>query len=105
MMNFRIYSSTGAWFITARLLASRYQKSTGPEKRLKVFNEVWEENDFSTPIAVNLTVHNKFYEEGIDTKSNEYATTLINCINNAQGIFNAVLLRNTDEITQYVETI
>ena len=87
--------------------ASRYsiKGNDAPEKRLKVFNEVWEENDFSTPIAVNLTVHNKFYEEGIDTKSDEYATTLIDCINNAQGIFNAILSRNTDAITQYVETI
>lgn len=87
--------------------ASRYsiRGNDAPDKRLKVFNEVWEENDFSTPIAVNLTVHNKFYEEGIDTKSNEYATTLIDCIRNAQGIFNAILSRNTDAIMQYVETI
>ena len=76
-----------------------------PEKRQKVFNEVWEENDFSIPNAINLTVHNKFYEEGIDTKSDEYATTLIDCISKVQGIFNAILSRNTDTITQYVDTI
>ena len=76
-----------------------------PDKRQKVFNEVWEENDFSVPNVINLTVHNKFYEEGIDTKSDEYATTLIDCIGKAQGIFNAILSRNTDTITQYVDTI
>ena len=87
--------------------ASRYsiKGNDDPERRSKVFNEVWEENDFSLPNAINLTVNNKFYEEGIDVKSDEYATTLIDCISNAQGIFNAILSRNTDTIRQYVEKI
>ena len=87
--------------------AARYsiKGNDAPEKRLKVFNEVWEENDFSMPNAINLTVNNKFYEEGLDVQSDEYATTLIDCIHNAQGIFNAILSRNTDAIMQYVETI
>ena len=76
-----------------------------PDKRLKVFNEVWEENDFSLPNTINLIVNNKFYEEGFDVKSDAYATTLIDCISTAQGIFNAILSRNTDTIRKFVETI
>ena len=76
-----------------------------PEKRQKVFNEVWEENDYSMPNSMNLTIHNKFYEEGIDTKSNEYATTIIDCIKRIQEVFDIILSRNTETITQYVETI
>lgn len=81
------------------------KRNDAPDKRRKVFNEVWEENDFSMPGNINLTVYNKFYEEGIDVKSDDYATTLIDCISNAQDIFKAILSRNTDAITQYVETI
>lgn len=76
-----------------------------PEKRQKVFNEVWEENDYSMPNSMNLTIHNKFYEEGLDTKSDEYTTTIIDCINRIQDIFNVILSRNTETITEYVETI
>ena len=75
------------------------------EKRLKVFNEVWEENDFSLSNTINLTVYNQFYKEGIDVKSDYYATTLIDCISDAQSLFNAILSRNTDTIRQFVETI
>lgn len=76
-----------------------------PEKRLKVFNEIWEENDYSMPNSMNLTIYNKFYEEGIDTQSDEYATTIIDCIKGIQELFNVILSRNTETITQYVESI
>jgi hypothetical protein len=81
------------------------KRNDAPDKRLKVFHEVWEENDFSLPNTINLTVYNKFFEEGIDVRSDDYATTLIDCISSAQGIFDAILSRNTDTIRQYVETV
>lgn len=87
--------------------AARYsiKGNDAPETRLKVFNEVWNEGDYSQPDSMNLAIHNKFYEEGINTKSYEYATTIIDCIKGAQGIFSAILSRNTDTITDYVDTI
>lgn len=87
--------------------AARYslKGNDAPEKRLKVFNQVWDENDFSMPNAINLTVNNKFYEEGLDVKSDDYSTTLIDCLSYARDIFDAILSRNTDTITQYVDTI
>lgn len=75
------------------------------ETRLKIFTEVWNEGDFSQPNSMNLTIHNKFYEEGINTKTNEYATVIIDCINKIQEVFNAILSRNTDTIAEYVDTI
>lgn len=75
------------------------------DKRRKVFEEVWEDNDFEMPNVINLIVNERFYKEGIDTRSEEYSTTLIDCMANAQGILNAILSRNMEVIKRYVETI
>ena len=87
--------------------AARYsiRKNDAQDKRLKALKEVWDENDFSLPNVINLTVYNKFYEEGIDTLSDSYAKTLIDCINGSGEIFDTILSRNTDTIARYVETI
>ena len=76
-----------------------------PEKRQKVFDEIWYENDYSNPQMMNMAICNKFIEEGIDIQSKEYATTIIDCIQNIQDLFNVVLSRDISAITQYVETI
>ena len=56
-------------------------RDDAPGRRREVFDEVWEENDFSVPDTIDLTVFNRCYEEGIDTKSEGYATKLIDCMN------------------------
>ena len=76
-----------------------------PEKRLKVLNEIWEENEYLNPNNLNLTVCNKFIDENIDINTNEYFNTIKDCIINTQLIFNTILSKNKDIIIDYVNSI
>ena len=75
------------------------------DSRIKVLQEIWEENDFNDAKFLNLTVVNKFLNENLDVKGAEYGQTLEDCINSTQYIFNAILSRNQDVIIDYIKTI
>lgn len=75
------------------------------DSRIKVLQEIWEENDFNNAKFLNLTVVNKFLNENLDVKGAEYGQTLEDCINSTQYIFNAILSRNQDVIIDYIKTI
>lgn len=88
--------------------ASRYivKKNDSIRTRRKVLDEIWDENDYSIPKILNMTVINKMFDESaIDTESEEYKQTITDCINAKQDIFNAILLRDAQSIKEYVEQI
>lgn len=76
-----------------------------PTSRLKVFQEIWQEEDLNLPETLNLVIANKFMAEGISIKSEEYGQVLYDCINATNKIFEIILGRNIESITQYVESI
>lgn len=75
------------------------------ESRLKVLQEIWDENDYGKPEFLNLTVVNKFIEEQIDITSQEYGYVIADCIGAMQNIFNAILSRDVNYIQEYIQTI
>ena len=95
------------WFGELRghlITASRFsiKENDSFEKREKVLNEIFNENDYYKPHFLNLTICNKFIKENINIKSEEYVQTILDCINNFKCIFNIILSRDVDLIKQYV---
>lgn len=76
-----------------------------PVSRLKVFQEIWREEDLNLPETLNLVIANKFMSEGISIKSEEYGQVLYDCIGSTNKIYEIIIGRDIDAITQYVETI
>lgn len=87
--------------------ASRFsiKGNDSANSRLKVLNEIINDNDYSLPQFVNLTVGNKFIIEKIDTSSKEYYQTINDCCNNLQNIANIILSRSLQEINRYAFSI
>ena len=81
------------------------KKNDSLEKRRKVFDEVWYENDYNVPNTMNLTVCNKFLNENIDINSEEYETTILDCIMSYDNLVEAMMSRNISVIYNYIETI
>lgn len=75
------------------------------ESRRKIFNEILSENDYDMPQFMSLTVCNKFIEEQINIKSEEYEQTIIDCIKNIRDIFELILNRNIQDIDSYADSI
>lgn len=89
------------------LTASRFsiKGNDSSEARLKVLTEVIDENDYTDPQFLNLTIVNKFIKEKIDTSSETYGQVLEDCITYIQSICDAILSRDKDQITIYVRNI
>ena len=76
------------------------------KSRQKVLQEIWEENDYSVPKFLNMTIINKMLDEkSIDVSSSEYGQTLIDCIKAKQDIFNTILSRDINIISEYTRNI
>ena len=75
------------------------------ESRRKIFNEILLENDYNMPQFMSLTVCNKFIEEQINIKSEEYEQAVIDCIKSIPDIFELILNRNIDDVKSYVDSI
>ena len=75
------------------------------ESRRKIFNEILSENDYNMPQFMSLTVCNKFIEEQINIKSEEYEQAVIDCIKSIPDISKLILNRNIDDIKSYVDSI
>ena len=75
------------------------------DSRTRVFKEIWEENDYNNPEFLNLTIANKFITENIETTSKEYGQMLADCIESTSNIYNAILSRNINVISEYVSSI
>ncbi len=75
------------------------------ESRRKIFNEILSENDYNMPQFMSLTVCNKFIEEQINIKSEEYEQAVIDCIKSIPDIFELILNRNIDDVKSYVDSI
>lgn len=86
---------------------SRYaiKGNDGWEKRLKVFKEIFKENDYYNASFLTLVVANKFVEENINIRSVGFENTIIDCISGFEALFNAILSRDIDLIEEYVESI
>lgn len=76
-----------------------------PSSRLKVFNEIWREEDLNLPGTLNMVIANKFMVEGINIKTEEYGQVLYDCINATNKIYEIIVGRDIDAISQYVESI
>ena len=77
-----------------------------PKAREKVFQEIWDDNDYHDPKYLNMTIINKMMsEEYIDTSSEEYGQTIIDCIEATQDIVNVILSRDISEISKYTRSI
>lgn len=89
------------------LTLSRFSISgnDSPDSRTKVFIEIWDENDFNNPEFLNLTIANKFTTENIETTSKEYGQMLADCIESTSNIYNAILSRSINVISEYVSSI
>ena len=75
------------------------------EKRLKVLSEIWVEDDYDKPENLTLKVCNKFINEGINIDSEEYITTIQDCLNCKDGLFNVILSRDIEATRSYVDFI
>lgn len=75
------------------------------KSRLKVLTEIWDDNDFSNPTFLDLTIANKFIKENIGIDTTEYGKVISDCINSAQNIFDVILSRDILLIAKYVKTI
>ncbi|MCQ2199435.1 MAG: hypothetical protein MJZ19_06920 [Paludibacteraceae bacterium] len=75
------------------------------ESRKKVLQEIWTENDYNQAQFLNMTVVNKFIKEGIDTSTAEYGQVLKDCIDAEQDLFDIILSRDVDLITNYSRNI
>lgn len=75
------------------------------ESRRKVLQEIWSENDYNQTQFLNMTVVNKFLKEGIDTSVAEYGQVLKDCIDAEQDLFDVILSRNVELITNYSRNI
>lgn len=73
--------------------------------RQKVFDEIWDENDYSSQQFLTLTVCNKFIEENINIDSDAFKNTIMDCINDSNSIVNCILERDINKIQEYIETI
>lgn len=89
------------------LSISRYfiKQNDNIPAREKVFNEIWNENDFSNPQYLIFTICNKFIEEIIDIESDEFKRTISDCIDASNDIINYLLQRDVSKMQEYVETI
>lgn len=75
------------------------------EKRLKVLSEIWVEDDYDKPENLTLKVCNKFINEKININSEEYITTIQDCLNCKDGLFNVILSRDIEMTRDYVDSI
>ena len=75
------------------------------ESRMKVLHEIWAENDFGQPRFLNMTIANKFIQEGIDISTAEYGQVLSDCIASEHELFNVIISRDVSIITKYAKSI
>jgi len=75
------------------------------QSRRKIFLEIWEENDYDKSQFLNMTIANKFLKEGFDLSSIEYEQAIKDCIDSEQKLFEAILSRDVEFITNYARTI
>lgn len=75
------------------------------EKRLKVLSEIWVEDDYDKPENLTLKVCNKFINEKINIGSEEYITTIQDCLNCKDELFNVILSRDIEATRSYVDSI
>lgn len=75
------------------------------ESRMKVLQELWEENDYNQVQFLNMTVASKFIKEGIDISSTEYGQVLGDCIVSEQELFDVIISRDIALIANYSRSI
>ena len=87
--------------------AAKYsiKDNNSEESRMKVLNEILSEEDYDQPRALSLTVCNKFIKEKINVNSNEYEQVIIDCIDSIRVIFDLIVSKDIQKITNYIETI
>lgn len=73
--------------------------------RKKVFDEVIYENDFLIEQFLRLTVCAKFSEEQIDTNSEAFKTTVLDCIKAIPSIVDTILNRDENKMREYTLNI
>lgn len=76
-----------------------------PQKRLKVLSEIWIEDDYNKPENLTLKVCNKFIKEQININSEEYITTIQDCLNCPKELFNVIISRDIETIRNYINSI
>lgn len=75
------------------------------EARKKVFEEVWDDEDYNNPQLLTMVIANKFINEGIDVNSESVTRSIMDCINAKNDIIGVILLRDINKITQYVQSL
>ena len=81
------------------------KENDGVKKRLKVLSEIWAEDDYDKPKNLTLKVCNKFIKEQINIDSEEFVTTIQDCLNCKEGLFNVILSRDIETARNYVDSI
>lgn len=55
--------------------------------------------------VINLTVHGKFANEGLDVNSDSYKQAIDDCLTASEDIINAIASENAEKIAQYVSSL
>ena len=92
---------------THMLTISRWslKQNDNIQARKKVFDEIWMEEDYNDPQFLTMVVANKFMQEGISIKSDNFIQCIADCINDTNNMIEVILQRNIDEIVSYISKI